>query len=49
MPIVFDLDKTLGISVIKDRVDPFALPEYLIAPLPTYVSLQSALYLHARP
>jgi len=30
----------------KDRIDPFALPEYLTAPYPTYVSLQSALYHH---
>lgn len=27
-------------------VDPLALPEYLTAPFPAYVSLQSALYLH---
>jgi predicted transcriptional regulator of viral defense system len=30
----------------KDRVDLFALPEYLTAPYPSYVSLQSALYHH---
>jgi predicted transcriptional regulator of viral defense system len=30
----------------KDRLDPFALPEYLTAPYPSYVSLQSALYHH---
>ena len=30
----------------KDRIDPFALPEYLTAPYPGYVSLQSALYHH---
>jgi len=30
----------------KDRIDPFALPEYLTAPFPSYVSLQSALYQH---
>ena len=30
----------------KDRIDPFALPEYLTAPFPSYVSLQSALYHH---
>ena len=28
------------------RIDPFALPEYLTAPYPSYVSLQSALYHH---
>jgi predicted transcriptional regulator of viral defense system len=30
----------------KDRIDPFALPEYLTEPYPSYVSLQSALYHH---
>lgn len=30
----------------KDRIDPFALPEYLTAPYPSYVSVQSALYHH---
>jgi len=30
----------------KDRIDSFALPEYLTAPYPSYVSLQSALYHH---
>jgi predicted transcriptional regulator of viral defense system len=30
----------------KDRIEPFALPEYLTAPFPSYVSLQSALYHH---
>jgi len=30
----------------KERIDPFALPEYLTAPFPSYVSLQSALYHH---
>ena len=30
----------------KDRIDPFALPEYLTAPYPSYISLQSALYHH---
>jgi len=28
----------------KDRIDRFALPEYLTSPYPSYVSLQSALY-----
>jgi predicted transcriptional regulator of viral defense system len=28
----------------KDRIDAFALPEYLTAPYPSYVSLQSALH-----
>lgn len=30
----------------KDRIDLFALPEYLTSPYPSYVSLQSALYHH---
>jgi len=30
----------------KDRIDPLALPEYLTAPYPSYVSLQSALHRH---
>ena len=30
----------------EGRIDPFALPEYLTAPYPSYVSLQSALYHH---
>jgi predicted transcriptional regulator of viral defense system len=28
----------------KDRIDPLSLPEYLTAPYPSYVSLQSALF-----
>jgi predicted transcriptional regulator of viral defense system len=35
-----------GVWAFRERVDPLALPEYLTAPLPSYVSLQSALYLH---
>lgn len=35
-----------GLWGFGDRVQAFALPEYLTAPLPTYVSLQSALYYH---
>lgn len=30
----------------RDKIDLFALPEYLTAPYPSYVSLQSALYHH---
>jgi len=30
----------------KDRIDAYALPEYLTAPYPSYVSLQSALHHH---
>jgi len=30
----------------RDQINPFALPEYLTAPYPSYVSLQSALYHH---
>ena len=35
-----------GVWAFGDRVDPLALPEYLTSPFPSYVSLQSALYLH---
>ncbi len=28
------------------KLDPFMLPEYLVAPFPAYISLQSALYYH---
>ncbi len=35
-----------GAWAFPDRVDPLALPEYVPAPFPSYVSLQSALYLH---
>lgn len=32
--------------LINDRIDPLVLPEYLTAPWPTYVSLQTALFRH---
>lgn len=35
-----------GVWALPGRVDPLALPEALTAPLPAYVSLQSALFLH---
>ena len=35
-----------GVWAIPGRVDALAMPEYLTAPFPAYVSLQSALYLH---
>ena len=35
-----------GVWAFRDRVDPLALPEYVTSPFPSYVSLQSALYLH---
>jgi predicted transcriptional regulator of viral defense system len=35
-----------GTWALPARVNPLALPEYLTAPFPAYVSLQSALYLH---
>jgi predicted transcriptional regulator of viral defense system len=35
-----------GVWALPNRVDPLALPECLTAPLPAYVSLQSALYFH---
>jgi hypothetical protein len=34
-----------GVWALPERVDPLALPEFLTAPFPAYVSLQSALYL----
>lgn len=35
-----------GMWAFPDRVDPLTLPGRLTAPLPSYVSLQSALYFH---
>lgn len=35
-----------GTWSFDSRIDPLALPEYLTAPHPAYVSFQSALYLH---
>ena len=35
-----------GLWTLEDALDPLRLPEYLTAPLPSYVSLQSALFLH---
>ena len=35
-----------GAWAFADRVDPLALPEYVTLPFPSYVSLQTALYLH---
>ncbi len=35
-----------GVWALPKRVDALALPEFLTAPFPAYVSLQSALYLH---
>jgi predicted transcriptional regulator of viral defense system len=35
-----------GLWALRDGVDPLALPGYLTAPLPSYVSLYSALYHH---
>jgi predicted transcriptional regulator of viral defense system len=35
-----------GVWAVPGRADALAMPEYLTAPLPAYVSLQSALYLH---
>lgn len=35
-----------GLWAFPDRLDPLALPGYLAAPLPCYVSLQSALFHH---
>lgn len=35
-----------GLWAVDPPVDPLLLPEYLTSPLPSYVSLQSALFLH---
>jgi predicted transcriptional regulator of viral defense system len=35
-----------GLWSLRSDLDPLALPEYLTAPFPAYVSLQSALYFH---
>lgn len=35
-----------GVWAFPERLDPLGLPERLTAPLPAYVSLQSALYFH---
>lgn len=35
-----------GLWGISDKIDPLMLPEYLAAPFPSYVSLQTALYYH---
>lgn len=35
-----------GLWSLSTEVEPLALPEYLTAPFPAYVSLQSALYFH---
>ncbi len=35
-----------GLWALRERPEPLALAEYVTAPYPSYVSLQSALYLH---
>ena len=35
-----------GLWVFQEEIDPLALPEYLTAPFPCYISMQSALYYH---
>lgn len=35
-----------GLWVFPDKFDPLLLPEYLTAPFPSYISLQTALYYH---
>ncbi|HVV50386.1 MAG TPA: hypothetical protein VHO06_12045 [Polyangia bacterium] len=35
-----------GLWIVGKEVDPYLLADYLTAPYPSYVSLQSALYLH---
>ncbi len=35
-----------GLWAFSDKIDPLVFPEYLTAPFPAYVSLQTALYYH---
>ncbi len=35
-----------GLWVFPENLDPLTLPEYLTAPFPSYISLQTALYYH---
>jgi len=35
-----------GLWAFADKLDPLALPQYLVAPFPCYISLYSALYYH---
>jgi len=35
-----------GLWALSKKLDPYMLPEYLTAPMPSYISLQSALYFH---
>jgi predicted transcriptional regulator of viral defense system len=35
-----------GLWALDPKIDPLLLPEYLTAPFPAYVSMQSALHLH---
>ena len=35
-----------GLWVFPEALEPLALPEYLTAPFPSYISMQSALYYH---
>lgn len=35
-----------GLWAFPEKLDPLVLPEYLTAPFPTYISLQTALYHH---
>lgn len=42
--VIFSLARDLW--SLKKTIDPLSLPEYLTAPLPSYISLQTALYYH---
>lgn len=35
-----------GLWALSKQIDPLVLPEYLTSPLPSYISLQTALYYH---
>lgn len=35
-----------GLWALSKTIDPFTVPEYLTAPMPSYISCQSALYYH---
>jgi predicted transcriptional regulator of viral defense system len=35
-----------GLWIFPEELEPLALPEYLTAPFPSYISMQSALYYH---
>lgn len=42
--IIFSLAR--GLWALSNSIDPLTLPDYLTAPFPSYISLQTALYYH---